>query len=67
MWGNSHYLLQPLADFLKVRIKNAELVKPSDFDCPNHYAKMAYEAGAKKAFLEILSLLPDSVDKNTGF
>jgi hypothetical protein len=63
LWGNSHYVLQPLADLLMSRIKIAEVVKPTDFDCPNHYAKMAYEAGLKAALSDVLGLLPDSVDK----
>jgi hypothetical protein len=35
-------------------------VKKDDFDCPNHYAKLAYNAGQEKMIDFIVSLLPNS-------
>lgn len=63
MWNNSHYLLQPLADVIKGLVAELDKVKADDFACPNHYAKLAYQAGGKEKLKLILSLLPDSVDK----
>ncbi|CAB4170090.1 hypothetical protein UFOVP1528_39 [uncultured Caudovirales phage] len=62
-WDNAKYVLQPLADVIKKQIKELNKVSPNDFDCPNHYAKMAYEHGGKERLEYVLSLLPDSVDK----
>lgn len=35
-------------------------VSREDFDCPNHYAKLAFEAGMVAAYKNILTMLPDS-------
>jgi hypothetical protein len=64
LWNNAHYVLQPLADIIKKQIKELDGVKADDFNCPNHYAKLAFQAGAKERLKYILSLLPDSVEKH---
>lgn len=59
-WNNSSYILQPLADVLSILIKDLEEIKNDDFDCPNHYAKLAFKEGTKQAFKKVLDWLPDS-------
>ena len=63
MWNNSTYLLQPLADVLKKQLDELDKVKGDDFACPNHYAKLAFQAGAKERLKFVLSLLPPTVEK----
>jgi hypothetical protein len=63
LWKNSHPQLQPLADVLKEWLAAEMPIRPSDFDCPNHYAKLVAQEARKQAFLDILDLLPDSVEK----
>jgi hypothetical protein len=59
-WDNVGYSLSALASLLSHLIKENEKVKRDDFDCPNHYAKLAFQAGENKAYDLILSLLPSS-------
>ena len=59
LWDNSSYTLEPLAKVLKELKSTVEDVKPDDFDCPNHYAKLAYEAGQKAILNKVLGLLPE--------
>ena len=62
-WENSSYVLQPLADAIKAKLYETGRVKSTDFDIPNHYAKMAYEAGLAEMGQWILDLLPGGVNK----
>ena len=38
-------------------------IKKDDFDCPNHYAKLAYNLGQIKAYEFIMSMLPDTAKR----
>lgn len=62
-WKAAGSLLQPLADTLKLRMKGLGAVGPTDFDCPNHYAKLVFEHALKQAFQEVFDMLPDTCDK----
>lgn len=63
LWNNSHPQLQPLADLLKEWVAVPDAVRPDDFDCPNHYAKMVAQSAKRQALLDVLNLLPDTVSK----
>jgi hypothetical protein len=39
-------------------------VSKDDFDCPNHYAKLAYQAGYSNALEMVKDLLPASAKPN---
>lgn len=62
-WENAAHTLQPLADVLKAWRKELGRIKASDFDTPNHYAKLVAELSQQEMLDRILALLPDSVDK----
>lgn len=59
-WNNSSYTLEALYKTILVLKEELNTIKKDDFDCPNHYAKLAYNAGQIKAYDFIVSLLPDS-------
>lgn len=59
-WNNSSYTLEALYKTILVLQEELNTIKKDDFDCPNHYAKLAYNAGQLKAYDFITSLLPDS-------
>lgn len=63
LWQNCHPQLQPLAEVLKSWRDQEPSIRPSDFDCPNHYAKLVAEEVRKQTIRDILALLPDSVEK----
>ena len=56
-WSNLRPSLEVLEKLLDELIKEAEVVTKNDFDCPNHYAKLAYQAGQVKAYEFVKSLL----------
>lgn len=60
IWNNSSYALSALDRLLEEQEQNNKKVSKEDFDCPNHYAKLAFEAGENKAYAFIRSLLPTS-------
>lgn len=60
MWDNAGYTLQALNKSISDTKKSFDRVKSDDFDCPNHYAKLAYQAGYVEALTYVLSLLPES-------
>lgn len=60
VWDNSGYALESLWVTLLELKKENEGVKKEDFDCPNHYAKLAYQAGINKALDQVIGLLPAS-------
>ena len=57
-WNNSSYVLEPLALLIQELMDQNNKVNKDDFDCPNHYAKLAFQAGENKAYAFLLSLLP---------
>ena len=60
-WDNSGYVLEALWKTLNAFIEQNNEVKKDDFDCPNHYAKLAYQAGLNKAWKQVMDMLPESV------
>lgn len=60
VWDATGYALSALYKTINELIAQNEGVKASDFDCPNHYAKLAYQAGMNEAFKKIVDMLPDS-------
>lgn len=59
-WDNSGYVMEALYKTLQGFIAQNEEVKKDDFDCPNHYAKLAYQAGLNKAWKQVIDMLPES-------
>ena len=59
-WENSSYIFEALYKTLLSIKKDLDNVKKEDFDCPNHYAKLAYNAGQVKIIDTIVSMLPSS-------
>lgn len=59
-WDNSGYVLEALWKTIEQFAKENEKVSKSDFDCPNHYARLAYQAGMNNAYWTIISMLPQS-------
>ena len=58
MWNNSGYTLEPLYKTLLVLKEEISSIKKDDFDCPNHYAKLAFNMGQIKTIDFIIDLLP---------
>ncbi len=58
MWENQGYALSALYKTIDNYRSSVEKIKKDDFSIPNHYALLAYEAGKKEAYEEILALLP---------
>ncbi|CAB4139598.1 hypothetical protein UFOVP336_63 [uncultured Caudovirales phage] len=64
-WNNIGYTLQALRGAIEEQIKNNNSITAGDFDCPNHYAKLAYQAGENKGLIFVLSLLPETSKVNS--
>jgi hypothetical protein len=60
VWSNAGYSMQALNGALNELKANLQTVKAEDFDCPNHYAKLAYQAGMVKAYENVLAMLPET-------
>lgn len=60
-WENAGYTLEPLQKTVIQMRKGLEFVKTTDFDCPNHYAKLMFQQGKLQAYNEILALMPESL------
>jgi hypothetical protein len=60
LWNNSGVTLTALHKTLQLLNKEISSVKQDDFDCPNHYAKLAYNLGKLKMIETITNMLPDS-------
>jgi hypothetical protein len=63
LWNNSTYVLETLYNTLLVLNKELTLTKKDDFDCPNHYAKLAFNLGQSKIIEQIVTMLPDGVKR----
>jgi hypothetical protein len=61
-WESSKYLLTPLKIALRKRLEGLESVKETDFEIPNHYALLMFEAGRKEEIKLLLSLLPKGLE-----
>ena len=62
-WDNSTYVMEALCKTLQSIKDDIGSIKKDDFDCPNHYAKLAYNLGQIKAYEFVMSLLPDTAKK----
>lgn len=60
-WENSRYLLRPLLAMFEEKLQSFESIKESDFDCPNHYAKVAFKAGKRQELQDLIDLLPKTL------
>lgn len=63
-WENAAYTLEPLAKALIEMRNELNKIKADDFDCPNHYAKLASQQMQIALINKILEMLPASVEKN---
>jgi hypothetical protein len=63
LWNNSTYVLETLYNTLLVLNKELTSTKKDDFDCPNHYAKLAFNLGQSKIIEQIVTMLPDGVKR----
>ena len=61
--NNSTYVLETLYNTLLVLNKELTSTKKDDFDCPNHYAKLAFNLGQSKIIEQIVTILPDGVKR----
>lgn len=59
-WENIGPSLNVLYRVLQELVAENNKVKKDDFDCPNHYAKLAFQSGENKAYEYIMSLLPQT-------
>jgi hypothetical protein len=59
-WDNASYVMEALYKTLNTLIAENDKVARDDFSCPNHYAKLAYQAGLCKAYETISNMLPNS-------
>ena len=59
-WNNSSYVFEALYKTLLVMQSELSSIKKDDFDCPNHYAKLAFQSGQIKMIEQVISMLPDS-------
>lgn len=60
LWNNNSICLEALYGTLLELKQEVTSIKRTDFDCPNHYAKLAYNLGQQKMIETIVDLLPDS-------
>jgi len=63
LWNNSTYVIETLYNTLLVLNKELTSTKKDDFDCPNHYAKLAFNLGQSKIIEQIVTMLPDGVKR----
>lgn len=59
-WNNSSYVFEALYKTLLIMQSELSSIKKDDFDCPNHYAKLAFQSGQIKMIEQVISMLPDS-------
>ena len=57
-WNAIGYTLSTLYTTIQELESQASTVKTDDFSIPNHYALLAFEAGKRAAYKEILDFLP---------
>jgi hypothetical protein len=58
-WNNMQYGLSVLHKTLQELKGSTTKVKPDDFSIPNHYALLAFEAGKRQAYQEVIDMLPE--------
>lgn len=62
-WENAAYTLQPLADTIKDLRSKLKTIREEDFSKDNH-ALLVHRLTKEQVYNEILSLLPEKVDKS---
>ena len=60
LWENAGYTLEPLYKLLVEMKEELNNITKEDFDCPNHYAKLAYNMGQVKVIEYVINALPNS-------
>jgi hypothetical protein len=63
LWNNSSVSLEALYKTLEDIKAEISSIKKDDFNCPNHYAKLAYNLGQLKMADLVISMLPDSAKR----
>ena len=58
-WNNMGYGLTALCKALEELKSSTSSIKPEDFSVPNHYALLAYQAGKRQAYQEVIDMLPE--------
>lgn len=58
-WNNMQYGLSSLFSVLEELKSSTDSVKADDFSIANHYALLAYNAGKRQAYQEVIDLLPE--------
>ena len=58
MWDNLGYSLEALYKCIHELSTSCSKVREDDFAIHNHYALLAYQAGKKQAYQEVMDLLP---------
>lgn len=56
-WAAIRPSLEHLEELLSDFVKELDSVTSNDFDCPNHYAKLAYKMGQAEAYKKVIELL----------
>lgn len=62
LWNNSGYILQVLADVIDEMVPRDKIMS-TDFETPNHYAKLVWGQAQRDFAKKIIDLMPDTVDK----
>ena len=63
-WDNSGYVFEALWKTITEWMKENETIRKNDFDCPNHYARLAFQAGLNESLERVIGLLPPSAKPN---
>ena len=58
-WNNMQWGLSVLYKALDELKSSTNSVKAEDFNIPNHYALLAYQAGKRQAYQEVIDMLPE--------
>lgn len=59
-WNNIGYTLRALYVTLTELEATTCTIKEDDFSIANHYALLAFQAGRRAAFQEVINMLPDT-------
>lgn len=58
-WNNMQYGLTCLYKTLEELKSSTNKIKPEDFSVANHYALLAFEAGKRQAYQDVIDMLPE--------
>jgi len=62
-WNNMQYGLTTLYKTLEELKSSTNKIKSEDFSISNHYALLAFEAGKRQAYQEVIDMLPEGSKK----